>query len=185
MEKQPKCKNCWDKGFSTQYSGIIGSPDFPGDKGFEIAPSVHKNYCTCDKGQKMRMKETDWKPPKPNKGTYIGGGFIDEDMVSRAAEGGARLQKIQMIVWDYMRMPKRKRDGIKITALLKNYLMKNKNMITDKNEEKQKDAILQQINDALESEEWGGRGESLILELAFERKYDCQIRLRKKLTRKI
>lgn len=47
-------------------------------------------------------------------------------------------------------------------------------------EEKQKDEILQQVNDILESEDWGGKGESLILELVFSHQYDCRIFLRKK-----
>ena len=119
--KEPICKNCWDKGYSTQYSGIIGSPDFLGDKGFEIAPSVHKNYCTCVKGQKMRAKETDWKPPKKKNIEELMGKEVFETCVRKAAEGGARLQKIQMIVWDYMMLPKHKRNGVdmamKIEAL--------------------------------------------------------------------
>ncbi len=52
-------------------------------------------------------------------------------------------------------------------------------MAFNKNEEKQKDEILQQINDILEAEDWGGQDKSLILELSFDRQYDCQIRLRK------
>jgi hypothetical protein len=58
-------------------------------------------------------------------------------------------------------------------------------MIGNQQAEKQKDSILQQINDILEAEDWGGRDESLILELAFERQYDCSIRLRKKFKKKI
>lgn len=53
LPKQPVCKNCWDKGYSTEMSGLVGSPDFPGDKGFCISPYIHKNYCTCEKGQKL------------------------------------------------------------------------------------------------------------------------------------
>jgi len=29
--KQPKCKNCWDKGYFTQMRGEIGSNDFGGE----------------------------------------------------------------------------------------------------------------------------------------------------------
>ena len=58
-------------------------------------------------------------------------------------------------------------------------------MIGQTQEEKSKDEILQQINDILESEDWGGREESLILELVFDRQYDCRIFLRKKFKKKI
>ncbi len=40
--------------------------------------------------------------------------FISEELVRKAAMGGARLQKIQMIVWDYMSNEKFERDGIKM-----------------------------------------------------------------------
>jgi hypothetical protein len=52
MEKQPKCKNCWDKGFATVFSGIVGFDDFGGE-GFYEYPSVHIKYCKCKKGRNM------------------------------------------------------------------------------------------------------------------------------------
>jgi len=57
------------------------------------------------------MKEAGWKLVKPKKSSYFGGGF-DEELIQKAAEGGARLQKIQMIVWDYMKKPKHQRNGV-------------------------------------------------------------------------
>ena len=58
-------------------------------------------------------------------------------------------------------------------------------MIGQTHEEKSKDEILQQLNDILETENWGGNDESLILELVFERQYDCRIFLRKKFKKRI
>ena len=58
-------------------------------------------------------------------------------------------------------------------------------MIGNKNEENQKDDILQQLSDILDTENWGGNDESLILELVFSRKFDCRIFLRKKFKKRI
>lgn len=42
-----KCYSCNGKGFYTQFYGTIGYPDFFGDIGFEIKPTVHKHKCSA------------------------------------------------------------------------------------------------------------------------------------------
>lgn len=44
-------------------------------------------------------------------------------------------------------------------------------MIGTPREEKQKDEVLQQINDALEKEDWGGNCEMLIFRIVFNGKF--------------
>ena len=39
------CKNCNNKGFTTQMRGVSGSGDFPGDKGYYEPPTIQKNKC--------------------------------------------------------------------------------------------------------------------------------------------
>jgi NAD-dependent SIR2 family protein deacetylase len=57
--KEPKCKLCWDKGFSTELvGGIHGS--------FE-----RKNYCTCKKGQKLAANPQITKCPKCSSRKYV------------------------------------------------------------------------------------------------------------------
>jgi hypothetical protein len=47
------CHKCYGKGYSTYRHGVSGSPDFEGDSGFEIAPSTHMVFCTCDRGKQL------------------------------------------------------------------------------------------------------------------------------------
>lgn len=54
MEK-PKCKNCWDKGYSTQMYGISGADDF-GTEGFKEPIRVHIHFCNCAKGKRMKRE---------------------------------------------------------------------------------------------------------------------------------
>jgi hypothetical protein len=51
----PKCRLCWDKGFSTEYKGAsYAMPDFHGQKEHKVADEgVVKNYCSCEKGREM------------------------------------------------------------------------------------------------------------------------------------
>lgn len=115
--KEPKCKNCWDKGYSTQMAETIGYPDFIGDKGFRSGPQVYKKYCNCAKGKRLRAKDPNMpKVQKPKKSSYKGGAecFFNEALLNKAVLESMRLQEIQMIVWDYMLLPKHKRDGIKM-----------------------------------------------------------------------
>lgn len=52
------CKNCYGKGYATVMYGYIGHPDFIGDKGFYEAPSVHKHFCKCPKGRRLKRENT-------------------------------------------------------------------------------------------------------------------------------
>lgn len=52
-------------------------------------------------------------------------------------------------------------------------------MIGNEYEEKQKDEILQQINDALEKEDWGGSCKHVLLKIFFEGKFNVKIYCRK------
>lgn len=47
-------------------------------------------------------------------------------------------------------------------------------MISNPQEEKQKDDVLQQINDALEKENWGGNCERLFIKIVFNGKFNIQ-----------
>ncbi len=51
----PKCRLCWDKGYSTEYVGSsYAMPDFHGDKEYKVADEgIVKHYCTCEKGREM------------------------------------------------------------------------------------------------------------------------------------
>jgi hypothetical protein len=59
MNAEPKCKICWDKGYSTELIGnTVAHADFCGDKTKIIKPShIRKNYCKCAKGKKMKARE--------------------------------------------------------------------------------------------------------------------------------
>ena len=41
------CKECYGKGYSTQIYG-------EGGEGYEIAPTVHMNFCTCERGRQLK-----------------------------------------------------------------------------------------------------------------------------------
>lgn len=58
--KLPKCTNCWDKGYSTQMRGEIGSADFGGE-GYFIPPTIQKNFCNCARGKRMEKLEAKGK----------------------------------------------------------------------------------------------------------------------------
>ena len=45
LTKEPNCRNCWDKGYSTVYEG------------YNEAPKVHKKFCTCKKGKRLQSAE--------------------------------------------------------------------------------------------------------------------------------
>lgn len=46
------CHKCFGKGYATYRYGISGAVDFGGD-GFEIGPSIHMVYCSCDRGKQL------------------------------------------------------------------------------------------------------------------------------------
>ena len=50
--------------------------------------------------------------------------MINKIVIQKAAEEGSRLQQIQMIVWDYMRTPKIKRDGVQMAINISNLFEK-------------------------------------------------------------
>ena len=54
----PKCKNCYDKGYSTEYVGeSFALPDFCGDKKYKVADAgIRINYCNCKKGKELEKK---------------------------------------------------------------------------------------------------------------------------------
>jgi hypothetical protein len=54
--KQPKCKKCWDKGYSTELVANTSIPDFGG---IRINSQVReiKNYCSCAKGKKLKKQD--------------------------------------------------------------------------------------------------------------------------------
>lgn len=56
--------------------------------------------------------------------------FINELVVKKAAEESARLQKIQMIVWDYMQMQMHLRDGILMAIEISKLFKKDENSDT-------------------------------------------------------
>jgi hypothetical protein len=45
------CKNCYGKGYRTVFKGLHGSPDFLGDKGFDVAPHIIIELCDCERGK--------------------------------------------------------------------------------------------------------------------------------------
>jgi hypothetical protein len=57
-QDKPKCKNCYDKGFSTEYVGAsYAMPDFIGDKKYMVdAGGVKIKYCSCKKGKAMKYR---------------------------------------------------------------------------------------------------------------------------------
>lgn len=48
------CEKCYGKGYSTYRYGIIGIPDFEGDKGFKDPIKTNIVYCTCDRGKQLK-----------------------------------------------------------------------------------------------------------------------------------
>lgn len=59
MKKDPKCKNCWDKGYSTQLIGnTVTSANFYGQDGIIVSSYILKNYCKCAKGKRMKGGKT-------------------------------------------------------------------------------------------------------------------------------
>lgn len=51
--KEPKCKNCWDKGYSTELMAIKIHVDFPGDKEYKKTEKVI-NFCKCERGKELK-----------------------------------------------------------------------------------------------------------------------------------
>lgn len=52
--KQPKCKNCWDKGYATELIGGYHVPaDFIGEKSHDTGIKELKNFCSCEREKKM------------------------------------------------------------------------------------------------------------------------------------
>lgn len=47
------CKNCYGKGYRSEFSGTIGFEDF-GDDGFYISPHTKFFPCKCPLGKKMK-----------------------------------------------------------------------------------------------------------------------------------
>jgi len=54
--RKVKCPLCYDKGYHSVMSGIIGFPDFIGDKGFREDPTIKKRFCTCRLGKKLKAE---------------------------------------------------------------------------------------------------------------------------------
>lgn len=54
--KQPKCKNCWDKGFSTVMESKQGMWDFHPSEAWQTAPRTYQKFCRCLKGKRMKTK---------------------------------------------------------------------------------------------------------------------------------
>ena len=50
-----KCKNCYDKGYSTTMYGYSGADEFNGREVGE-APRVHIHFCNCAKGKRMNRE---------------------------------------------------------------------------------------------------------------------------------
>lgn len=61
--KIPNCKNCWDKGFSTEYVGeSIAHADFGDEFGGPQTKVVAnarivKHYCTCALGKRLERMD--------------------------------------------------------------------------------------------------------------------------------
>ena len=53
--KEPKCKNCWDKGYFTQIVRVHTSADFFADEETDEVKEI-KNYCKCAKGKRLKNK---------------------------------------------------------------------------------------------------------------------------------
>ena len=49
-----KCTKCYGKGYSTQMYGEQGFDDFVEGEGYRIAPSVHMNFCNCERGGQLK-----------------------------------------------------------------------------------------------------------------------------------
>jgi len=56
IEKQPKCKTCYDKGYASQLVRLQAIGDFPGEKGLDKVKEI-KNYCRCAKGKRLKNRE--------------------------------------------------------------------------------------------------------------------------------
>lgn len=60
-----KCKTCYDKGYSTAFKGVIGYPDFIGDKGYFSKPRIRIKFCNCPRGKQLkRLIETNYTERK-------------------------------------------------------------------------------------------------------------------------
>ena len=53
--KQPKCKNCWDKGYSSELIVHTQHADFIGEKTYS-GTLQRKNFCNCAKGKRLSKK---------------------------------------------------------------------------------------------------------------------------------
>jgi len=58
LDKQAKaygnCQKCYGKGYSTQWRGLHGYPDFINDKGFDKLPKTEINFCSCQRGKDLK-----------------------------------------------------------------------------------------------------------------------------------
>lgn len=65
--ENPKCKNCWDKGYSTVLTGgHFIAADF-GGKGMTMAAREFKNYCSkCLKGKRLKRQANNGASNKRN-----------------------------------------------------------------------------------------------------------------------
>lgn len=88
------CKYCHGKGFYTRAYSEIGSPDFPGDKGYVVPLKIDKVKCKCQ------------KLPEP---------FHDEKLIKKALEKSCLNQRIQERVWKYMQEEPHMRNGVDMT----------------------------------------------------------------------
>lgn len=55
------CTKCYGKGYATVMRGLHGASDFEmNQKGFDVSPTVHLNYCSCGRGKELAkiMKQT-------------------------------------------------------------------------------------------------------------------------------
>lgn len=57
--KEPKCTNCWDKGYASELiGGYRIAPDFENDVEFRSGMREVKNYCKCAKGKRLKRNAT-------------------------------------------------------------------------------------------------------------------------------
>jgi hypothetical protein len=49
------CKNCWNKGYSTEMiGGTVSWGDFPGDKDYHTKSEIIIHYCKCGIGKQLK-----------------------------------------------------------------------------------------------------------------------------------
>lgn len=59
--KPQVCKNCYGKGYRTEFKGIDGATDF-GNDGFGIVPHIVMEFCNCERAGDLKKYFTIKKP---------------------------------------------------------------------------------------------------------------------------